>query len=204
MAEAFLITKDHNGFPRVISILSSLLERVANWNDDLTATGLHHYSPASAISAFFGLEKPEISIACYLERIFRFAHCSTSCFVVAYIYLDRFLLLHPSISVDSFNVHRFLITAVLTAVKFMDDRYYNNAYFAKVGGISLAEMNYLEVDFLFGLRFDLNVTPVVFSSYCSILEREMKMANPQIPSSVHCYITEDETSSSCKQKQLIV
>ncbi|XP_020574447.1 cyclin-P4-1-like [Phalaenopsis equestris] len=204
MADAFLTVKGHNGLPRIISILSSLLERITSWNDDFTASDHQHYSPGSAVSAFSGLEKPQISIPRYLERIFQFGHCSASCFAVAYIYLDRFLHLHPSVLVDSLNVHRFLITAVLTAVKFMEDRYYNNAYFAKVGGISLAEMNYLEVDFLFGLRFDLNVTPVVFASYCSILEREFDMADPQIPRSLHCLPTEEESSSSHKHNELIV
>jgi hypothetical protein len=52
-------------------------------------------------------------------------------------------------------------------------RCYNNAYFARVGGISLVEMNYLEVDFLFGIAFDLNVTPAAFASYCAVLQSEM-------------------------------
>ena len=52
-------------------------------------------------------------------------------------------------------------------------RCYNNAYFAKVGGISLPEMNYLEVDFLFGVGFDLNVSPETFGHYCAILQSEM-------------------------------
>jgi hypothetical protein len=42
---------------------------------------------------------------------------------VAYIYLDR--LLHRgrrfALAVDSYSVHRLLITTVLAAVKFMDD-----------------------------------------------------------------------------------
>lgn len=79
-------------------------------------------------------------------------------------------------------------------------RYYNNAYFAKVGGISLMEMNYLEVDFLFGVGFELNVTPVIFSSYCSTLQREMYLESPASPPRLHCCLTEEE-SSSCQQKQ---
>lgn len=51
-------------------------------------------------------------------------------------------------------------------------RYYNNAYYAKVGGISTTEMNFLEVDFLFGLGFQLNVTPNTFNTYYSYLKRE--------------------------------
>jgi hypothetical protein len=73
------------------------------------------------VSAFQGLTKPAISVGGYLERIFRFAGCSPSCYVVAYIYLDRFLRRRPALAVDSFNVHRLLITSVLTAVKFVDD-----------------------------------------------------------------------------------
>lgn len=52
-------------------------------------------------------------------------------------------------------------------------RHYNNAYFARVGGVELREMNGLELEFLFALRFRLNVTPDDFASYCAALEGEM-------------------------------
>jgi len=114
--------------PRVVSILSALLQRVAERNDAAAAEGPMATAPAPdgrrrPVSAFQGLTKPAISIGGYLERIFRFASCSPSCYVVAYIYLDRFLRRRPALAVDSFNVHRLLITSVLTAVKFVDDMY---------------------------------------------------------------------------------
>ena len=62
-------------------------------------------------------------------------------------------------------------------------RYYNNAYYAKVGGISTTEMNFLEVDFLFGLGFHLNVTPTTFHSYYSYLQRQMLLLQPPLTSS---------------------
>jgi hypothetical protein len=108
--------------PRVVAILSSLLQRVAERNDAAAAAAAVG-EEAAAVSAFQGLTKPAISIGGYLERIFRFANCSPSCYVVAYIYLDRFLRRRPALAVDSFNVHRLLITSVLTAVKFVDDMY---------------------------------------------------------------------------------
>ncbi|KAJ0961821.1 hypothetical protein J5N97_029649 [Dioscorea zingiberensis] len=194
------LVEDAAGTPRVVEILSTLLQRVAERND---AERRDNDAPWS-VSAFHGLTKPAISVRAYLERIFKYAGCSTSCYVVAYIYLDRFAQRHPSIPFDSLNVHRFLITSVLLAVKFLDDLYYNNAYFAKVGGISLMEMNFLEVDLLFGLGFELNVTPITFSSYCSILQREMYLESPPVPSRFHCFISEEESSSSCQQKQLTV
>ncbi|VAH06295.1 unnamed protein product [Triticum turgidum subsp. durum] len=191
-----MAAEDQAAVPRVVSILSALLERVAKRNDVVAAverrirdveeqeeqddqgedgkeTTTTTTTKKTAVSAFQGLTKPAISVGGYLERIFRFAGCSPSCYVVAYIYLDRFLRRRPALAVDSFNVHRLVITSVLTAVKFVDDICYNNAYFARVGGISLMEMNYLEVDFLFGIAFDLNVTPAVFASYCAVLQTEM-------------------------------
>jgi hypothetical protein len=44
------------------------------------------------------------------------------------------------------------------------------------------EMNYLEVDFLFGVAFDLNVTPATFASYCSVLQTEMSYLEQPSPS----------------------
>ncbi|XP_044449913.1 cyclin-P4-1 [Triticum aestivum] len=200
-----MAAEDQAAVPRVVSILSALLARVAERNDVVAAVerrirdveeqqqeeedqgedGKETTTTAKkkkAVSAFQGLTKPAISVGGYLERIFRFAGCSPSCYVVAYIYLDRFLRRRPALAVDSFNVHRLLITSVLTAVKFVDDICYNNAYFARVGGISLMEMNYLEVDFLFGIAFDLNVTPAVFASYCAVLQTEMACLEHPPPS----------------------
>ncbi|KAK1325271.1 Cyclin-U4-1 [Acorus calamus] len=161
-----LISSSDPIMPRVITFLSSLLQRVAESNDT-------DRSEPQRVSVFDGLTRPAISVQSYLERIFRYANCSPSCYVVAYIYLDRFARRHPSLPINSYNVHRLLITSVLVAAKFMDDVCYNNAYYAKVGGISTAEMNFLEVDFLFGLSFQLNMTPDTFNSYFTFLQREM-------------------------------
>lgn len=200
--------------PRVVSILSSLLQRVAERNDAAAALdGGGGGRGRQAVPAFQGLTKPAISIGGYLERIFRFANCSPSCYVVAYIYLDRFLRRRPALAVDSFNVHRLLITSVLTAVKFVDDICYNNAYFARVGGITLMEMNYLEVDFLFGIAFDLNVTPVGFASYCAVLQSEMAYLEQPAPMDtpmLHCCggpSDQEDAVAGChhkQQQQLIV
>jgi hypothetical protein len=38
-----------------------------------------------------------------------------------------------------------MINSVMLAAKFFDDQYFNNAYYAKVGGVPCNEMNLLEV-----------------------------------------------------------
>ena len=53
----------------------------------------------------------------------------------------------------------------MLAAKFFDDVYYTNAFYAEVGGISVEELNVLEVDFLCKIRFNLFVTPQEFQKY---------------------------------------
>jgi hypothetical protein len=55
--------------------------------------------------------------------------------------------------------------------------HYNNAYFARVGGVEVSEMNGLELELLFALRFRLNVTPDTFARYCAALEGEVLLAS---------------------------
>jgi len=104
-----------NEMPKLIAFLSSLLKRVAESND------INQQLLQQKISVFQGLTCPNISIQNYLERIFKYANCSPSCFIVAYVYLDRFTQRQPSLPINSFNVHRLLITSVMVAAKFMDD-----------------------------------------------------------------------------------
>ncbi|KAF9995949.1 hypothetical protein BGZ79_010326 [Entomortierella chlamydospora] len=59
--------------------------------------------------------------------------------------------------INSFNIHRLLITCIMVAAKFTSDHFYSNARYAKVGGLSLLELNQLELEFLFTTRFELNV-----------------------------------------------
>ena len=55
------------------------------------------------------------------------------------------------------------------AAKYSDDVYFNNKYYARVGGISGSEMNALELEFLFRLKFDCNSTTEEFTSFSHIL-----------------------------------
>jgi len=83
---------------------------------------------------------------------------------MALIYIDR-LIQRNNFLLTELNVHRVIVTAILLAAKFFDDAYYNNAYYAKVGGVLVSEMNGLEVDFLFRINFSLHVTPGLFDQY---------------------------------------
>lgn len=78
----------------------------------------------------------------------------------------------------------------MLAAKFFDDQYYNNAYYAQIGGVSTEEINSLEVEFLFMINFSLYVSREIYDQYHRELTKHMMsgcscqgLVQPQIASS---------------------
>ncbi|KAL3517572.1 hypothetical protein ACH5RR_020161 [Cinchona calisaya] len=153
--------------PRVLSYLSSLLERSVQKNESFLETT----HTKDVITIFHGSKAPSLGIGQYIDRIFKYSCCSPSCFIVAHIYMERFIQCTHAI-LTSLNVHRLLITSVMVAAKFIDDAFFSNAHYARVGGVSTLELNKLEMEFLFGLDFRLHVNIDTFGKYCVLLEKE--------------------------------
>ncbi|KAF8048586.1 hypothetical protein N665_2468s0003 [Sinapis alba] len=153
--------------PPLLSRLASSLEISLLLQHDKSPSEFQH----SAVTVFDGRSPPEITISQYLDRIFNYSRCSPSCFVVAYIYIHQFLDVTRA-HLTPLNVHRLLVTSVMLAAKVFDDRYYNNAYYARVGGVSTKELNRLEMKLLFALDFKLQVDPLTFHSHCCLLEKQ--------------------------------
>ncbi|KAI4379041.1 hypothetical protein MLD38_016443 [Melastoma candidum] len=105
------------------------------------------------VTIFHCMRAPSMSIGQCLERVHKYSGCSASCFVLVHLYINRFLH-RTRCYLTYLNVHRLPITSTFVASKFLDDFGYNNAYFAKVGDISTAEINRLEKNFLFNMISD--------------------------------------------------
>jgi len=71
--------------------------------------------------------------------------------------------------VDSFNIHRLIIAGVTCASKFFSDVFYTNSRYAKVGGLPLAELNHLELQFLLLNDFRLAVPVEDLEAYGTML-----------------------------------
>ncbi|KAJ4120018.1 cyclin-like protein interacting with PHO85 [Fusarium equiseti] len=82
---------------------------------------------------------------------------------------------HPAIAaatyfvVDSFNIHRLIISGVTCASKFFSDVFYTNSRYAKVGGLPLVELNHLELQFLLLNDFRLAVPVEDLEAYATML-----------------------------------
>jgi len=67
-----------------------------------------------------------------------------------------------------------VLAALVVAIKFHDDQYYNNQYYAMIGGVSLEELNYLEKEILGLTRFSLYVHPSHYFQYYEVLKENIK------------------------------
>ncbi|KAG6435646.1 hypothetical protein SASPL_100520 [Salvia splendens] len=171
--------------PSVISVLTSLIERTLARNARVKTKT----KTKTKTIVFDCIEAPDMTVQSYLERIFRYTKAGPSVYVVAYIYIDRFCHLHPDFRLGPANVHRLLITTVMLASKYVEDKNYRNSYFARVGGLTTEQMNKLEVEFLFMMKFKLHVNVSVYESYCSHLEREVSSGGGyQIERTLRCAI----------------
>jgi hypothetical protein len=117
------------------------------------------------LTRFDAVRPPQITVHHYVQRLQRYFGCSPECFVLALVYLDRVVKMHPEFSISRLNIHRLLVTAVMVAAKFFDDVYYSNGYYARVGGVRLKEMNLLEVRLLDLLQWRLFVSPTEYQQY---------------------------------------
>ena len=70
--------------------------------------------------------------------IFSFMKCSTSCYIAALVLLDRLKTKDQNYKISSANAHKLMMTAILIAVKAIDDDYYSQKYYSLVAGLNLA------------------------------------------------------------------
>jgi len=106
-----------------------------------------------------------MSIQQYLARILKYYESSHECLVISLIHIDRIVTRHPEFPINSLSIHRILATSIMCAAKFFDDIYYSNAYYAKVAGINVREMNNLEAQYLWMLDWRLHVMPEEYNEF---------------------------------------
>jgi len=84
---------------------------------------------------------------------------------MALIYMDRISKIDKEIKLNCYTVHKLFFTSCVISAKFIEEPYFNNSYYAKVGGISLSEMNLLESEFLTRINYKLYIEERLFMIY---------------------------------------
>ena len=66
-------------------------------------------------------------------------------------------------------LYRLILSAMLIALKYNEDDYFNNEFYAKVGGVTKKEIDKLEYEFLIRSEYKLFVSEDVFEKYNNYL-----------------------------------
>ena len=132
--------------------------------------------PKESEKIFYHPKIPEISIYDYLYRIKKYSSIEDSTLIISLIYIDR-ICKNKGIILTKYNIHRILFSAIYTAMKFNEDIFYKNSFYAKIGGISIKELINLENAFTKLIDFKFFVSEEIFQTYSRYLKINNKRNN---------------------------
>ena len=112
----------------------------------------------------FLIRNPSISIKDYLERLYKYTKMNSSTIILILIYIDRLCNINK-FKLTYYNIHKLILSSMVVAIKYNEDEYYPMRIYAKLGGISKAEMCFLEFYFVSLVKFNLFVTKELFDKY---------------------------------------
>lgn len=138
----------------LIVLVSRMLENLISLNnklvpDSIINGGSEENKKNSLLTRYHSRTPPNISVINYLSRLTKFNNFSTANLLTCIYYIDLLSYNYqPFFTLNSWTVHRFLLVATMVSQKSMEDYFFTNEHYAKVGGVALNELNYLEIDFL--------------------------------------------------------
>jgi len=157
------------GSAHVVSLLAQAAEA---WMSGLQSHLISPFRSAACqlperYKGFSGSRRPRIALDRYLGRLVHYldtyseepagvSSFGVRALVVGATYVDR---LGSSFGFDlnPMNCHRVLMVCTLLASKMVDDEPCSNEYFSNVGGVTLQEINHLEVTLLKALDWNASV-----------------------------------------------
>ena len=152
---------------QIINTISDLLKDICKANNTMEVNN-ENIAINKRIKIFMLKKLPSISIKDYLLRLSKYSKICSSTLILILIYIDR-LCQKYKFKINYFNIYKFILTSMVIAIKFNEDEYYSSEFYAKLGGISKAEMNFMEYEFLTMINFNLFVKEELFFKYHNLL-----------------------------------
>ena len=115
---------------------------------------------------------PSITIKEYLIRIQTYSHIEKSTMILSLIYIDRLCEI-ADITLTYYNIHRILFAAVLMAIKYNEDNFYDNNFYAEIAGVKSKELKMIEYTFLDMVDFKMFIDDETFEKYKLYLENNI-------------------------------
>lgn len=129
------------------------------------------------VLSFHGTNVPPISLQAYLVRVLKYCPLTNEVFLSLLVYFDRIAKKANHLRdggeqlfvMDLYNIHRLIILGITVSSKFFSDIFYKNLRYAKVGGVLLEELNYLEIQFMLLLDFKFMISVEEMQNYGDLL-----------------------------------
>ncbi|KAK6329852.1 hypothetical protein TWF718_003284 [Orbilia javanica] len=150
----------------LVILISDMLNQLVSLNDGIPLT-------QGGLTRFHSRAPPTITITDYLHRIALHTTLEPSTLLSMVYYIDLLSNHYPAFTISSLTVHRFLITAATVSSKGLCDSFCTNTFYARVGGISLRELNVLELEFLNRVGWRIVPQAEVLREYYMSLVRRM-------------------------------
>ncbi|KAI0479039.1 cyclin-domain-containing protein [Xylariaceae sp. FL0804] len=153
------------GVEDMVVLIANMLGELIETNDALPMK-------SGNLTRFHSRTAPGISVLDYLQRVAKHATLTPPLLLSIVYYIDRLCALYPDFTINTLTVHRFLITAATVAGKGLSDSFWNNSFYARVGGVKVAELKLLELEFLY--RVDWRIVPkpeVLIAYYKGLVDR---------------------------------
>ena len=147
-----------NNSSKIFHIIGDLLSDICNENKPNNEEALFLLQP------FIMTKIPPISIVDFLKRLSKYSKVSHKVFILTLIYIDRICKIYK-INLNYNNIYKLILASFITSIKFLEDDFYSMEVYAKIGGVSKKEINYLEYKFLKLIKFNLFVDENLFELY---------------------------------------
>ena len=154
-----LISKSEEYVPmKMIEIISDLLNNICEENKVKSENINKNIKP------FMTESIPSLSIKDYLTRLSQFTKINESTIILILIYIDRIGKINEFILTYR-NIYKLILASMVIAIKYNEDNFYSSEVYAKLGGLSVLELNYLEFQFLILIKFSLFIEKDLFDKY---------------------------------------
>ena len=135
--------------------ISIILTEISGQNSNI------EFNPKDPFSI---MSPPNIKMQYFLGRIKKYTKIEKSTLIMILIYADR-MCTTSGIILNPYNIHRIILGCLLLAIKYNEDVFFTNEHYAKVGGISLEELNNLEHFSFQLLDYNLYVSEDIYEKY---------------------------------------
>lgn len=142
-----------------------IIKKISDLFSDICATNTKEFNKENnSLTKPFITINPSITIKDYLERLYKYSKMNISTVILLLIYIDRISNINK-FKLTYYIIHKLILSSMVVAIKYNEDDYFSIKYYAKLGGISKAEMINLELYFVTLLNFNLFVKIELFNKY---------------------------------------